>query len=508
VSALGGQYGIVGIPTPSLLGMTFGTPEQFLRLFVVLAAIVFVICALIARSRFGLVLRGIREDELATQSLGKNVYVYKVVIFGITAAFAGLAGLLLAYYNGTAAPGLYGFDQSIAIVAMVVIGGSGNLVGSLLGAIIVVGTQPFFEKVLPFSPEKAALMRLLFYGLTLVVVMRLRPQGLLPEGVSLLTPFKRLVSGIRARGRAPARAAPPVSGVRAAQPAGGAPGDGAGNGRGPQHPAAPAAQHAAGGSTNGARSGELMVEVHGLSKAFGGIHAVQNLELTIEKGKVTGLIGPNGAGKTTIFNLLTGALRPDAGKVLLRGEDITGRSLNRIATRGMIRSFQDVRVYANLTPLENVLLAVRGSDEEREARATLVTHRQGENGHTRREIAMEYLDFIGLTEKAEHITANLPFGEQKLVALARVLAAEPDVLLLDEPASGIDKQWIDRIVELVAQLRDRGLAICLVEHNLEVVRAVADRVYFLESGEVAAEGSMDELSHDQRLIEAYFGTTA
>jgi ABC-type branched-subunit amino acid transport system ATPase component len=251
-----------------------------------------------------------------------------------------------------------------------------------------------------------------------------------------------------------------------------------------------------------------MVEVHGLSKAFGGIHAVQNLELTIEKGKVTGLIGPNGAGKTTIFNLLTGALRPDAGKVLLRGEDITGRSLNRIATRGMIRSFQDVRVYANLTPLENVLLAVRGSDEEREARATLVTHRQGENGHTRREIAMEYLDFIGLTEKAEHITANLPFGEQKLVALARVLAAEPDVLLLDEPASGIDKQWIDRIVELVAQLRDRGLAICLVEHNLEVVRAVADRVYFLESGEVAAEGSMDELSHDQRLIEAYFGTTA
>jgi ABC-type branched-subunit amino acid transport system ATPase component len=173
----------------------------------------------------------------------------------------------------------------------------------------------------------------------------------------------------------------------------------------------------------------------------------------------------------------------------------------------MIRSFQDVRVYANLSPLENVLLAVRGSEVEREARAALVTRKQAEDGHNRREIAMEYLDFVGLTDKAVQITANLPFGEQKLVALARVLAAEPDVLLLDEPASGIDKKWIDRIVELVAQLRDEGLAICLVEHNLEVVRAVADRVYFLESGAVAAEGTMDELSHDQRLIEAYFGTT-
>jgi branched-chain amino acid transport system permease protein len=526
VSALGGQYGIVGVPSPSLLGTTFATPEQFLRLFLILAAIVLVICALIARSRFGLVLRGIREDELATQSLGKNVYVYKVAIFGLTAAFAGLAGLLLAYYNGTAAPGLYGFDQSIAIVAMVVIGGSGNLVGSVLGAIIVVGTQPFFEKVLPFSPEKAALMRLLFYGLTLVVIMRLRPQGLLPEGVSLVAPLKRLVSGIRARGRAPAREAPRVSGVPAVQSAGGAPSGGAAHERGrepappaptpaaqrePEQPAAPATaavQHSAGGSTNGARPGALMVEVHGLSKAFGGIHAVDNLELKIEQGKVTGLIGPNGAGKTTVFNLLTGALRPDAGKVLLRGADITGRSLNRIATLGMIRSFQDVRVYANLTPLENVLLAVRGSEQEREARATLVTRKQAEDGHNRHEIAMEYLDFVGLTEKAEHVTANLPFGEQKLVALARVLAAEPVVLLLDEPASGIDKKWIDRIVELVAQLRDRGLAICLVEHNLEVVRAVADRVYFLESGRVAAEGTMDELSRDQRLIEAYFGTTA
>jgi branched-chain amino acid transport system permease protein len=275
----------------------------------------------------------------------------------------------------------------------------------------------------------------------------------------------------------------------------------------PAAPASTALAERPSSSSNGAGLGTTVVEVRGLSKAFGGIHAVQDLEMTIEKGRITGLIGPNGAGKTTIFNLLTGTVRPDRGKVFLRGEDITGRSLNRIANMGMVRSFQDVRVYANLTPLENVLLAVRGSDEA-ETRAALVAQGPKRDRHRRRRIALEYLDFVGLGQKAAEVTGSLPFGEQKLVSLARVLAAEPDVLLLDEPASGIDKMWIERIVELVARLRALGLAICLVEHNLEVIRAVADRVYFLESGTVTAEGTMEELSRDQRLIEAYFGATA
>ena len=193
--------------------------------------------------------------------------------------------------------------------------------------------------------------------------------------------------------------------------------------------------------------------------------------------------------------------------MLLRGEDITGWSLNRVANHGMVRSFQDVRVYANLTPLENVLMAVRGAKTKREKRASLVAHEHSESDGKTTDIAIEYLDFVGMAGKARQITASLPFGEQKLVALARVLAAEPDVLLLDEPASGIDKQWIDRILELVAELRDRGLAICLVEHNLEVVGALADHVYFLESGTVTAAGRIEELSKEKRLIEAYFGTT-
>jgi branched-chain amino acid transport system permease protein len=527
VSALGGQYGLVGVPTPTVFGLGVATTTQFLYLFLVLAAIVWLICAAIAGSRFGLVLRGIREDELATQSLGKNVFLYKVVIFGITSAFAGLGGILLSIYNGTASPGLYGFDQSISIVAMVVIGGRGNLLGSLLGSLIVVGTQPVFQKVLTFSPDTAALVRLLCYGLILVVVMRLRPQGLLPESVSGLRLLRRGVDALRAPKRAPTRVAAsegsPVGAAAVPARAGDEPreplrvpaaGQAAGGAaRADSEPEPPPAStgialaERPNGSSNGGRVGATVVQVRGLSKAFGGIRAVQDLEMTIEKGRVTGLIGPNGAGKTTIFNLLTGAIRPDRGKVFLRGEDITGRSLNRIANLGMIRSFQDVRVYANLTALENVLLAVRRTAEG-ETRAALVARGPAQDEQGRKRIAFEYLEFVGLSEKAAVPAGSLPFGEQKLVALARVLAAEPDVLLLDEPASGIDKAWIERIVELVARLRDLGLAICLVEHNLEVIRAVADHVYFLESGTVTAAGTMDELVRDQRLIEAYFGTTA
>jgi branched-chain amino acid transport system permease protein len=520
INAFGGTFGIVGLPFPKVFGYTAATPTQYLWLLLVFAAIVFAICWAIGRSRFGLVLRGIREDQVATQSLGKNVFVYKVAVFVITSALAGLAGALYAYYEGTASPGLYGIDVSISITAMVVIGGRGNLLGSLLGAIIVVGTEPFFEKVLTFSPEKAALVRLLVYGVILVVVMFLRPEGLLPEG------FNPLVAARRAFGRRGPRTAE-TDGQPERLPAGRTPavvgaarGGERADGHGDGARAKPQAVNsgAAAGqvasqtrvetSAGNGSARQPIVEVQGLSKSFGGIHAVQDLNLTLEEGSVTGLIGPNGAGKTTIFNLLTGAIRPDTGTVRLRSHDITGWSLNRVANHGMVRSFQDVRVYANLSPLENVLMAVHGKKAERESRATLVADAGTANGKTSADVAMEYLAFVGMAEKSRGLTGSLPFGEQKLVALARVLAAEPDVLLLDEPASGIDKQWIDRMVELVAELRNRGLAICLVEHNLEVIRNLADRVYFLESGTVTAQGSMEELSREQRLIEAYFGATA
>jgi branched-chain amino acid transport system permease protein len=233
---------------------------------------------------------------------------------------------------------------------------------------------------------------------------------------------------------------------------------------------------------NGNGDRNVLVEVHGVSKSFGGIHAVRDLSFELVAGRVTGLIGPNGAGKTTVFNLLTGTIKPDAGSVFLNGEDITGWTLNRVAAAGMVRSFQDVRVFAGLTTLENVKMGAR-SDA----------------------YAAEQLAAVGLDGAANVLVGDLSFGEQKLVALARVLATDARVLLLDEPASGIDAAWVDRMLDIIDSIRRPDLAICIVEHNLQVVERLADHVYFMENGSVTAEGTMNELAGEERLTEAYFG---
>jgi branched-chain amino acid transport system permease protein len=248
-----------------------------------------------------------------------------------------------------------------------------------------------------------------------------------------------------------------------------------------------------------------VVEVRDLRKSFDGIRAVDGLSFELLEGRVTGLIGPNGAGKTTVFNLLTGALPPDEGIVLLRGQDITRWPIDRVARHGMVRSFQDVRVFSNLTVLDNVRIAVSDQRGEKLHELFLTPWRVIADQRRSLRLARHYLEFLGLADK-EHLKAGtLPFGEQKLVALARILAADAQVLLLDEPASGIDIEWVDRIIEIIGRLRDQGLTICVVEHNMNVLEQVADRIYFMEAGRISTQGTMKDLVRDERLAEVYFG---
>jgi branched-chain amino acid transport system permease protein len=235
-----------------------------------------------------------------------------------------------------------------------------------------------------------------------------------------------------------------------------------------------------------------ILELHGLSKAFGGVRAVRDLTFSLPVGRTTALIGPNGAGKTTIFNLITGAIEPDAGQVLLCGDDITGMPMHQVARRGVARTFQDVRIFGRLSALENVRLAVPTRAADGDRRPAI-------------ERAREHLAFVGLAQQAEMPVADLAFGDQKLVSLARVLATGAEVILLDEPASGIDARWLERTLDLIATLREQGRTVCIVEHNLEVVERLADHVVFLEAGTVTAEGTMQELKSQTRLVEAYFG---
>ncbi len=506
-SSLGGTYGLQGVSGLTLLGQELLLPSDLLPFFVVFAVVTYLIVRRLGESPYGRVLRGIREDEVACRSLGKNVFAYKLTVFAVTAAMAGLAGAMLVVQNGLAAPSLFSFDQSTAIVAMVILGGTGNLLGSVVGATVLVLLTPFFQNVLNFNPEKASLWRLVAYGVVLLLVMLLRPQGLLPEGTTPLT----MVRGLTRRGRAaPAPTQSAAPGVQVPEQVN----RGAFTEPGDldldedAHALTELAHHGALPDTveSAGPRGEVVLHVEGLTKRFGGITAAEDLNLELRRGTITALVGPNGAGKTTVFNLLTGAIRPDTGTVTLRGEDISGLRPDQVANKGMVRSFQDVRVFPRLSSLQNVLLAIQGQPGETASGLFL---RPGPTARVEKEAtakAMQWLSFVGMEAFADYPAGALAFGQQKLVALARVLATEADVLLLDEPASGIDAQWVEVMLGLIEQLRDKGRTICIVEHNLHVVGRLADHTYFMELGRITAQGSFEELTGESRLAEAYFGT--
>ena len=228
--------------------------------------------------------------------------------------------------------------------------------------------------------------------------------------------------------------------------------------------------------------------------------------IELRRGTITALVGPNGAGKTTVFNLLTGAIPPDAGTVLLNGEELVGLNPYQVARKGMVRSFQDVRLFNRLSCLQNVMMAVQEQPGENFGTLAVAKRRVVRAEAETKEKAMGWLGFVGMAEFADLPAGALSYGQTKLVSLARVLATEADVLLLDEPASGIDTKWVDTMLDLIEQVRDQGRTVCVVEHNLHVVGRLADHTYFMELGEITAQGTIDELTNTPRLAEVYFGT--
>ncbi len=485
LTSLGGSTGLQ-TSNLNILGYQLVEPTQVLPVVAIGSVLVFLLCYRIGESPYGRVLRGIRDDETATRSLGKNTFSYKLIVFTLTAAMAGFGGALLSADTTTASPSLFGFDVSIQVIAMVIIGGTANMWGSIVGVTLVVLATPFFENVINLSTNTASLAQGLAYGLALVIVVFFRPQGIIPEGAvpwrwrRAATVPATLVTGDGTDPLAPAheRAAAPaplVTTDRAPRPA------------------------TAGGGDN-------VLEVRGLTKSFGGNTAVNDLSFDLRRGKITALIGPNGAGKTTVFNLITGAIPADAGTVTLFGRDISGLRPDVITGLGMTRSFQDVRVFPSLTVLENIMLGIQDhpGDDMRNLFARPGAVRRAERAA--RDRAREWLRFIDMEPLARVRAGSLGFGQQKLVALARILATDSEVLLLDEPGSGIDHAWIDQMIAVVKQVSEGGRTVCIVEHNLEVVGRLADHVCFMELGRLTAEGGFAELTSDPRLTEAYFGS--
>jgi branched-chain amino acid transport system permease protein len=464
IDLTGGATGKFPIPGPSIFGWKPRTPAQYVPLLLAMFAIVLVVAVAVARSPYGRVLKGIREDPVAMQALGAHVFRYQVSVFALSGAIAGLVGSLWAHYFAFITPGAFDLTQTIFIAAIVVLGGMGNVWGSVVAALVLV-SLPQMLKSLHLSANKGALWQQVVYGALLVAFMIFRPQGLLPERVS---PRRSELWGGDDHGPTggPAALRPTVDGT---------------------HPVLLSAEH--------------------LSKSFGGVRALDDVSIDLRAGRITALIGPNGAGKTTLFNVLTGDLRADKGRVVCRGRDITGKRSDQIVRIGVARSFQDVRVFSAMNAVDNVAAGMR--DQPGLSLSSVLFHplaiRRGRRTTTRQ--AHELLDEVGMTARRDVAAGELGYGEQKLVALARLLAADPDVVLLDEPSSGTDAKWVTRVLEIIRRLADDGKAVCIVEHNLDLIRQLDGFAYFLDEGRIVAQGSVEDLMRRSELLETYLGVS-
>jgi len=456
-SLTGGTDGIAGVPKVTLAGIRLDTPGQFLPVAVLFAALCIWLAWRLAASPFGRALRAMRENEAAAQAVGKDVVAMKLIVFAASAGLASIAGALFAHYISFVSAPSFTIEATIYILAMVILGGTGNLAGSVLGASILV-VLPELLKFVDLPPDIADKLRQVLYGLILIVMLRLRPQGLLPEHDER-------------------RRAPPVAA--------------AGTGLGDLAPALPA-------------DGAVTVEGRGLMKNFGGIVAVRDFDIDLKRGRIIGLIGPNGAGKTTAFNMLTGFLRPNAGAVRFRGADIAGRRPHRIVHAGMARSFQDLRLFRRMTVLDNVLVALPRQAGDNLLNVYFRPWLVRREEHDNKGRAMAVLAFVGLEGKAGDLAENLSYAEEKLLVIARLLATGAEVLLFDEPLSGLDPGTMEEIFPVVRRLAATGKTICIIEHNLDVIRGLCDWVVFIDEGRKIAEGTPETLIGDPVLAERYF----
>jgi branched-chain amino acid transport system ATP-binding protein len=243
-----------------------------------------------------------------------------------------------------------------------------------------------------------------------------------------------------------------------------------------------------------------------LTKNFGGLTAVNNVSFDVEQDSIVGLIGPNGAGKTTVFNLITGIYRPDQGEITFNQSSIVNRPTHRIVKTGIARTFQTIRLFQNLSVLENVLAGCHC--QMNSGAFSSMFHTPGQRREERQALAraMKALEFVGLSHQAEQLSKNLSYGNQRLLEIARALATEARLLILDEPAGGMNEQETSQLVSLIRLMRSRGITILLIEHDMSLVMRVCEKIVVLEYGSKIAEGAPEEIKQDSRVIKAYLGT--
>ncbi len=484
---LNGSAGLSLVPAP-LQGeynpQSVGYQWAYAAAAVFLAAGVYLFVRRITQSPYGRSLRAMRENDVVADSLGKNLLSLRTAMLVLGGAIAGLSGGILVGFISSWSPSAWTYAETIVLFAAVIIGGAGNHRGALLGAILVpVG----FEEATRYIPSSQSLppnlipsLEWVAIGLLIVVFLWFRPQGLLPE--------RRRVIAIAA----PAGASAEPNGTRQA-PA--------------QLTAVRAREHDK--KTHDAErktvaaTREVALASAGLTRAFDGVRAVDGVSITVRRGTLTGLIGPNGAGKSTLLGMLAGTIPASSGKILYRGQDITGMPAFRRARAGLVRTFQLASEFRRLTVMENLLSAVprQRGDSFRGALLGKRYWRQEEAAAIARASAV--LRRFGLSDYADHYAGDLSGGQRRLVEIMRALMAQPEVLLLDEPMAGVHPRLARQIGNELLALCGEGMTILMVEHELAIMDEFCDPVVVMAEGAVLAEGTMAALRDRAEVVEAY-----
>jgi ABC-type branched-subunit amino acid transport system ATPase component/ABC-type branched-subunit amino acid transport system permease subunit len=456
----GGAIGIFGVPQP------FATQFEYLWLAAPLLVLAMWFVARLERIRVGRAFVAIREDELAADAMGVNPTRYKVLSFTLSAVIAGMAGALSAHFINTWNSRQGTFDLGVSLMAFVLIGGSRTFVGPVVGGLALTALPEVLRNLADVGGMPAWFAqflrdgRLIIFGVLIALGTVFFPKGFITPAL-----FRRRRS-------------------RAGQPM--------------------ARLDTTPARATDNRDGFLVVD--GITCRFGGLTAVNHVSFSVHQGEIFGLIGPNGAGKTTLFNVMTGLTARSAGRLIFRGDDISDLAPHRIAEKGIARTFQNIRLFGELTALDNVMIARHSRTRSGTLRGVFGAPSATAEERATRAHALALLDLVGLADRAHETARGFPYGDQRRLEIARALALEPDLLLLDEPAAGMNSGEKRALSDLIRAIRDSfSLTIVLIEHNVPLVMGLCDRIAVLDFGELIALGDPVKVQKDPAVIEAYLG---